>query len=84
MIHPQNNRLIFQAPFHLVSEDMQGTINALLNADTYVCLTCEGDNIRIVCKSENLLLDCIKDIATNDKKFLDKLTDVVIDCQRKI
>lgn len=73
--------IVFRAPYEEVSEDMQNIINKLLNADTFVCVTNEGDKNSIFCKSKNLLLDTIEDIAKEDKCFLDELTNIVIDLQ---
>lgn len=73
--------IVFRAPYEVVSEDMQNIINKLLNADTFVCVTNEGDKNSIFCKSKNLLLDTIEDIAKEDKSFLDELTNIVIDLQ---
>lgn len=81
MIKQNSDRIVFKAPYEVVSKEMQKAINALLNADTYVCLTSEGDENTIFCKSKNLLLDCIEDIGRRDKKFLDEMTNIVIDLQ---
>lgn len=75
--------IVFRAPYEVVSEDMQNIINKLLNADTFVCVTNEGDKNSIFCKSKNLLLDTVEDIAKEDKSFLDELTNIVIDCQQE-
>lgn len=78
------NRFHFHAPTELVSKEMQAVINRLLNADTFVCITNEGDINSIMCKSKNLLLDAIEEIASNDKKFLEELTNIVIEKQKGI
>lgn len=78
-----NNHIVFKAPANVVSKEMQKAINALLNADTYVCLTSEGDENTIFCKSKNLLLDCVEVIGRRDKQFLDELTNIVIDLQNQ-
>lgn len=77
-----NNHIIFKAPANVVSLKMQKTINALLNAEEYVCITSQDEKIRIDCQSKQLLLGAMMHMAVADKDFKEDLTNLVIELQR--
>ena len=82
MVRQNDNRIIFKAPADLVSEEMQATINALLNAEYYVVITNANKKTRINCQCVELLEDAIEHMAESDEEFKDDLTNIVIDIHR--